>query len=71
MKIIDECISCNACIDECPSSAIQNAGANYEINGQSNAALSEDHPYILAELCDDCKTCVEVCPVDSIAENEA
>lgn len=71
MKIIDECISCNACVDECPSNAIQNAGADYEVNGETKAALSEDHPFIVPEMCDDCKTCVEVCPVESIMENEA
>ncbi|MCE1188779.1 MAG: 4Fe-4S binding protein [Ignavibacteria bacterium] len=70
MKISDECIACSACIDECPSGAIQNAGSEYEVNGQTFAALSEDHPFVVAELCDDCKSCTEVCPVEAITPNE-
>ncbi len=70
MKITDECISCSACVDECPSNAIYNSGIEYELNGQTFPALSEEHPYIVAELCDDCKSCVEVCPVDSIVAAE-
>ncbi len=66
MKITDDCISCSACIDECPSSAIYNAGSEHELNGSTFAPLSEDHPYVVGELCDDCKSCTEVCPVDSI-----
>lgn len=69
MKINDECISCNACLDECPSNAIQNAGANYELDGKSFSPLSDDHPYIVTELCDNCKNCVEVCPTESIIED--
>jgi len=68
MVITDECISCNACIDECPNNAIYYPGAEYELDGKSNPALSEDHPYIVQELCDNCKNCNDVCPVESITE---
>jgi ferredoxin len=67
MNITDECISCSACVDECPSNAIFNAGSEYQVKGASFPAASEDHPFIVKELCDECKSCVEVCPVDSIS----
>jgi ferredoxin len=68
MTITEECIACNACVDECPATAIYNAGIDYEINGVVTPPLSEDHPYVVGELCDDCKSCQEVCPVDAIVE---
>jgi len=68
MVINEECISCNACVDECPNNAIYYPGAEYQLNGEAHAALSEDHPYIVKELCDDCKSCSEVCPTESIME---
>lgn len=68
MRINDDCINCAACLDECPTNAIFNAGDSYEADGQTKAALSEDHTYIAPELCTDCKACVEVCPVDAIVE---
>jgi NAD-dependent dihydropyrimidine dehydrogenase PreA subunit len=70
MNITDDCISCSACIDECPSNAIYNAGSEYELNGQTLAPLSEDHPFVVGELCDDCKSCVEVCPTEAITPAE-
>ena len=51
--ITDECISCGACVDECPVDAITEG---------------EDIYVIDAELCTDCGACVEVCPSDAIEE---
>ncbi len=68
MYITDDCINCSACIDECEHSAIYNSGIEYELNDQILPPLSEEHPYVVKEKCDTCKTCVEVCPVDCIIE---
>jgi ferredoxin len=68
MKITDECINCAACVDECEHNAIYNAGDDYTVNGESFSALSQDHTYIVPELCNNCKSCVEVCAVDAIVE---
>ncbi|MBI9073607.1 MAG: 4Fe-4S dicluster domain-containing protein [Melioribacteraceae bacterium] len=66
MVITDECINCAACMDECDNSAIYNADEEYELNGETKPALSEDHTYIVPELCTDCEDCVDVCAVDAI-----
>ncbi len=68
MKITDECISCSACVDECEHNAIYNAGEEYTVNGETRPAVSDDHTFIVSELCDNCKSCVEVCAVDAIVE---
>jgi len=69
MKITDDCINCMACIEECESNAIFEAGSEYSINGQTYPPLSLDHTFIVPELCNNCKTCVEACAVDAIVEN--
>jgi len=59
LKITDECISCGACISECPVNAI--------IEG-------DDHTTIDASLCVECEghfaepQCVGVCPTDAIVK---
>lgn len=68
MKITEECINCSACVDECESNAIYNAGEEHAVNGESRSALSDEHTYIVSELCNTCKSCVEVCAVDAIIE---
>ncbi len=68
MYITEECINCSACNDECDNNAIYNAGDNYVLNDETLAALSNDFSYIVPELCDNCKSCVEVCAVDAIVE---
>lgn len=68
MIINEECISCSACIDECPQNAIYAAGSEYELNGEMKSPISEEHPFVVPELCDNCKSCTEVCPTDSIVE---
>ena len=52
-KITDECISCGVCETECPDGAI---------------SMGDDIYVIDPEVCTDCATCVEVCPVDCIIE---
>ncbi len=49
-KITEECIACGACLDECPEEAISEGEEIYIID---------------PDLCTDCETCVEVCPVDA------
>lgn len=68
MYITEECINCSACMDECDHDAIYDPGAEYELNGETQQALSEDFTYIVPELCDDCKSCVDACAVDAIEE---
>jgi ferredoxin len=76
LKITDECINCGACEPECPNTAIYEEGAEYELNGASFDALSDDYYYIVAAKCTECKghfeesQCVEVCPVDCIVVGE-
>ncbi|PIE34152.1 ferredoxin [candidate division KSB3 bacterium] len=51
-KISDDCISCGACVGECPVEAISEGDDKYEID---------------AEKCTDCSACVEVCPAEAIS----
>jgi ferredoxin len=57
MMITEECISCDACLPECPNEAISEAEEIYIIN---------------PDLCTECvgfadaPQCVDVCPVDCI-----
>ena len=48
--INDSCVSCGACADQCPVSAIVEGDGKYEIN---------------ADLCIDCGACADVCPVSA------
>lgn len=49
--INDDCISCGACVAECPVSAISEGAVHYEID---------------ADACLDCGACAETCPTNSI-----
>jgi len=51
--INDDCISCGACADGCPVSAISEGDSKYEID---------------ADSCIDCGACADGCPVNAIAE---
>lgn len=51
-KISDECISCGACADECPVSAIAEGDGKFEID---------------ADTCIECGACADVCPVQAPA----
>ena len=50
--ISDECISCGACVPECPVEAISEGDDKYTIN---------------ADTCTDCGACVDVCPTDAFS----
>lgn len=52
-KVLDTCISCGACIGECPVSAIVEGAEHTEID---------------AAACIDCGACEAVCPVAAIVE---
>ncbi len=63
LKIIDECIACDACFEVCPSGAIECADPIY---------------IITSSLCSECvgykddqePSCVKVCPVEAIVIDE-
>ena len=52
-KISDECISCGACADGCPTSCIS--------EGDGKFVIAEDD-------CISCGTCAETCPVGAPVE---
>jgi NAD-dependent dihydropyrimidine dehydrogenase PreA subunit len=52
--ISDECISCGACADQCPTEAISE-GSPYVID---------------ADACIDCGSCADQCPMGAIAPAE-
>jgi len=49
--ISSECISCGACVDECPVDAISAGDSQYEISDE----------------CIDCGACIPSCPVEAIS----
>jgi ferredoxin len=73
--ITAECINCGACEPECPNTAIYQGGVDYEFNGQTLPALSQDVFYIVPEKCTECvgfhdqEACAAVCPVDVCIPN--
>lgn len=81
--ITSECINCGACEPECPNTAIYQGGVEWELDGQTHAAISNDIFYIVPEKCTECvgffdhEACAAVCPVDccvpdpKIPESEA
>lgn len=52
-KITDKCIKCETCVKECPVSAIEDNGKQYEIN---------------KDACVQCGNCYSVCPQQAIVE---
>jgi ferredoxin len=72
LLITAECINCGACEPECPNTAIYEGGANWELNGISNAPIITDYFYIVPDKCTECvgfydePQCMAVCPVDCI-----
>ena len=50
--ISDECVSCGACMSECPNDAISEGSDKYIID---------------PDACTDCANCVDVCPSQAIS----
>ncbi len=73
--ITEECINCGACEPECPNTAIYEGGANFEYDGQSKPALTQDIYFIVPGKCTECvgffdqEQCAAVCPVDCCVPN--
>ncbi len=61
VKILDTCINCDACIDECPTEAI--------VDGDDNPT-GEDIYYVYPDKCVECvdhhdvPACAEACPTE-------
>ena len=71
MAITKDCINCGACAIECPIDAIFEPGESWKVNGKSFPALSDEHFFIVTEICDECSNlkkikCISVCPMDAI-----
>src|SRR3984893_4630242 len=68
--ITSDSINCGACEPECPNTAIYAGGVAWELNGQSNPAITQDIYYIVPSKCTECvgfhdhEACAAVCPVD-------
>jgi ferredoxin len=71
LHITEECISCGACQPECPNEAIFPGGEDYDVNGETKSALSQETYYIAPEKCTECAgldggpRCASVCPTDA------
>ena len=59
MKINDDCISCGACVPECPTDSISEGDTIYVIN-TATCVECEGHY--------DTQQCVSVCPVECIVQ---
>jgi ferredoxin len=59
MKITDECISCGACVPECPTESITEGDIIYVIDAATCVECVGHH---------DSPQCVSVCPVECIVK---
>ncbi len=71
MMINEDCINCGACAVECPTEAIYEPGEKYYINGMIHSAISDEHYFIVADLCNNCFglnliKCISICPMKAI-----
>ena len=70
-----DCINCGACEPECPNTAIYQGGVDWDMNGATSAAISNDIFYIVPQKCTECvgffdqEACAAVCPVDCCIPN--
>ena len=55
--IVEDCIGCDICIDECPNEAILAGDDAYRIDGDRCTECVGDN---------DAPACVAVCPVDAV-----
>jgi ferredoxin len=71
MMITEDCINCGACAVECPTEAIYEPGESYVLHGKFFKPGSNEHFFIVTEICDECSEfdhlkCVAICPMDAI-----
>lgn len=71
IRITDDCINCAACAIECPTEAIYEPGENYQVNRIFHSAISNEHFYIVSDMCNECFglkkiKCIAICPMDVI-----
>jgi len=80
--INDDCISCGACAEECPNTAIYAGGDSFSMaegtklaDSEEHDALQEDFYFVVANKCTECvgfhdeSACIQVCPVDAISKD--
>lgn len=53
--ITRECVSCDACLEQCPTESI--------VKGETTYLIDSD-------TCTDCRACVPVCPVSAIKKQK-
>ena len=67
-KITDECISCGACAEECPVSAISEGDDQYVIDPDTCIECRARDAQHLMD-CIECGACASTCPNDAIVED--
>lgn len=81
-KITDECITCGACVTECPNDAIYEPGDNWELDGQTygegdsapsgaTGFYSDQYYYIVPDKCTECNGFFDEPQCVSICPNES